>query len=234
MEVFLYTVRDSIDCDDLLHARGGVSVGNQLFIIERESSPRTWRCFWAELCGSVVRSIFSTHVEVFLMLIQKTIIILDLLHARGGVSLKDIVFLSELKSSPRTWRCFLCSAICRRCAGIFSTHVEVFLKHEVYIRDAFDLLHARGGVSCSCVNFSSQRRSSPRTWRCFPIVGLLPEPTGIFSTHVEVFLTVLFSVNHSINLLHARGGVSIVLSLILRVSPSSPRTWRCFSISPEV
>ena len=114
--------------------------------------------------------------------------LLNLLHARGGVSIAQGLSMIRCKSSPRTWRCFFFRSLYRPCFRIFSTHVEVFLKQNYLKRYGCHLLHARGGVSPMRPFFFSRLRSSPRTWRCFSLDELQREAMNIFSTHVEVFL----------------------------------------------
>ena len=112
----------------------------------------------------------------------------NLLHARGGVSLSEIV-------KQKTYT-------------IFSTHVEVFLKHLPTPTAKNNLLHARGGVSSGMPVIKGKKKSSPRTWRCFHSSQNLEVSFVIFSTHVEVFLCHLRHRPGQQDLLHARGGVS--------------------------
>ena len=86
MEVFLITSAQSAHGNSLLHARGGVSAGFVLLVVQNPSSPRSWRCFldfYPLLC---VHLVFSTLVEVFLKMGGYMTEWLSLLHARGGVS----------------------------------------------------------------------------------------------------------------------------------------------------
>ena len=50
----------------------------------------------------------------------------SLLHARGGVSVKERCPLSLLASSPRSWRCFSMAIVGGEGIEVFSTLVEVF------------------------------------------------------------------------------------------------------------
>ena len=153
-----------------------------------QSSPRTWRCF------------FESELHC--------IATLDLLHARGGVSIKLNPLEGFKKSSPRTWRCFYAGTVGNTDTMIFSTHVEVFLWNHCSVISWSNLLHARGGVSTHVGLPFCLPTSSPRTWRCFSIFNIYNITKYIFSTHVEVFLT-----------------AGLMSRLCAR---SSPRTWRCF------
>ncbi len=54
------------------------------------SSPRTWRCFFEQQGVLEHEQVFSTYVEVFPSTISRTLILLGLLHVRGGVSHQSI------------------------------------------------------------------------------------------------------------------------------------------------
>ena len=87
VEVFLLKQLESLKANSLLHARGGVSIAITSVNSATKSSPRTWRCFLTAeeltreslgllharggvsvtvLAGNDKKSVFSTHVEVFL------------------------------------------------------------------------------------------------------------------------------------------------------------------------
>ena len=63
-----------------------------------------------------------------------------------------------------------------------------------------------------------QALSSPRTWRCFRYALKHDLIVLIFSTHVEVFLSVFFVIACKYDLLHARGGVSLASSVLVEFS----------------
>ena len=151
-----------------------------------------------------------------------------LLHVRGGVSLRLVVFRRMLKSSPRPWRCFLDCAAFAKASIVFSTSVEVFLIQPFLKWAGGSLLHVRGGVSKSYLEKERYLLSSPRPWRCFSWVTILTAAYVVFSTSVEVFRPhqhrdlggLVFSTSVEVFppgrgiawrkpcLLHVRGGVS--------------------------
>ena len=106
--------------------------------------------------------------------------------------------------------------------------MEVFLIGGCLIKTGFRLLHARGGVSTGVTTDDTGRRSSPRSWRCFFKGQSGLKADVVFSTLVEVFLKRLNVPSSIPSLLHARGGVSLILHVILKWRESSPRSWRCF------
>ena len=86
-------------------------------------------------------------MEVFLCLLMLLLLILGLLHVRGGVS-KEIYFQgTAAESSPRPWRCFQDTNKLHALELVFSTSVEVFPELELFVFKYSSLLHVRGGVS---------------------------------------------------------------------------------------
>ena len=106
VEVFLVGRFSESRPSSLLHVRGGVSCIDGLRYALSESSPRSWRCFHDKTPSPKSGCVFSTFVEVFLVIAAKDRFCERLLHVRGGVSeyWKEIVGL----------------------AVVFSTSVEVF------------------------------------------------------------------------------------------------------------
>ena len=152
-------------------------------------------------------------------------------------------------SSPRTWGCFSLSIDKLRINRVFPTHVGVFLQGKGFRCSELSLPHARGGVSTAMAQMHSAMWSSPRTWGCFRHGSAPSTSTGVFPTHVGVFLppppaTVPplvfpthvgvfpsegFCAVTTIGLPHARGGVSVQAIPQQTPRESSPRTWGCFS-----
>ena len=104
----------------------------------------------------------------------------------------------------------------------------VFLPTPIVRPSSSGLPHARGGVSSFCNRSSVSRRSSPRTWGCFCCYACRRHRSGVFPTHVGVFLAFILATNSGRCLPHARGGVSDFFMLSIHCSTSSPRTWGCF------
>ena len=136
-------------------------------------------------------------------------------HARGGVSDGWAYFPSRPQSSPRTWGCFPFPHLLLVRSHVFPTHVGVFLWHKLADFSAYCLPHARGGVSDTYAELIKQKRSSPRTWGCFSRATASGAASGVFPTHVGVFLIVSFKESSGLCLPHARGGVSDASSMLL-------------------
>ena len=86
VEVFLGRWFSGLDFSCFLHARGGVSFPDGVCEDALLFSPRTWRCFRPPCCCHLRYTVFSTHVEVFLIRRASSAEARGFLHARGGVS----------------------------------------------------------------------------------------------------------------------------------------------------
>ena len=71
--------------------------------------------------------VFPTHVGVFLLSKILSALHVSLPHARGGVSKAIGAGQLHVKSSPRTWGCFLTPLPESHYDHVFPTHVGVFL-----------------------------------------------------------------------------------------------------------
>ena len=169
VEVFPTRTHTSTMFASLLHVRGGVSTVGGGARLDCQSSPRPWRCFQAPKRPNRAAGVFSTSVEVFLLTSVPIHVLSRLLHVRGGVSIELGTSLNPPLSSPRPWRCFYRTRVCRRSGDVFSTSVEVF--------------------PCDFLEVDLMLMSSPRPWRCFSGKLGTSGSDGVFSTSVEVFPT---------------------------------------------
>ena len=72
---------------------------------------------------------------------------------------------------------------------VFSTSVEVFPTRSKLKKCNEGLLHVRGGVSMGEQYINDKNQSSPRPWRCFSSCAERTFSPLVFSTSVEVFLS---------------------------------------------
>ena len=129
-------------------------------------------------------------------------------HARGGVSKSIDISSFKQRSSPRTWGCFPTGTRRRIHSQVFPTHVGVFPIYLALASCCSRLPHARGGVSTSNMKDLFLFVSSPRTWGCFCLKTWAGRYSGVFPTHVGVFLERNTYQLARCGLPHARGGVS--------------------------
>ena len=187
-----------------------------------------WRCFFRRLLYSFDSKIFSTYVEVFPRRKKPSQNILNFLHVCGGVSYYPIALRKLFEFSPRMWRCFHYWRNTWRSTLIFSTYVEVFPLLKKHLKKHTYFLHVCGGVSHGDSVTGYAFGFSPRMWRCFLWRHYAIINVGIFSTYVEVFLTLTAIPVPFSNFLHVCGGVSARRQDFATNSWFSPRMWRCF------
>ena len=133
-----------------------------------------------------------------------------------------------MRYAPRTWRCFSLSFLHFIVRQVCSTHVEMFLDAPIRQRWPSGMLHARGDVSDAAVRGLYVGKYAPRTWRCFHLEVFSRAAEGVCSTHVEMFLPFMTSLQTCRSMLHARGDVSMRLWIDRHILVYAPRTWRCF------
>ncbi len=86
-----------------------------------------WGCFSVEDDGVGIHVVFPTHVGVFLSSAYDGDCYSSLPHACGGVSQFMRTNSNGEASSPRMWGCFQIRLLPCSSAGVFPTHVGVFL-----------------------------------------------------------------------------------------------------------
>ncbi len=133
------------------------------------SSPRSWGCFLLWVDSDKWFDVFPTLVGVFLWFLSRIRWRAGLPHARGGVSKVSEESVIIIRSSPRSWGCFLEAEVFHHVKHVFPTLVGVFLPLPASYVTSIGLPHARGGVSDSECKKENFWRSSPRSWGCFLI-----------------------------------------------------------------
>ena len=153
------------------------------------------------------------------------------LHIRGGVSTDTQLRTKTWAFSPHTWRCFWDEVQGDTWLIVFSTYVEVFpelIACSMWLRC---FLHIRGGVSEIRFKGHADPWFSPHTWRCFFDDLGDQSRRSVFSTYVEVFLTISRLKKLRLCFLHIRGGVSANVITFEASRKFSPHTWRCFYLN---
>ncbi len=111
---------------------------------------------------------------------------------------------------------------------VFPTHVGVFLSAKAFKHARAGFPHARGGVSDYNLLGRDVVLFSPRTWGCFLVQAEDYGASGVFPTHVGVFLLLCARNARRSGFPHARGGVSTHQESRLQFGWFSPRTWGVF------
>ena len=130
-----------------LHACGDVSLCMATLIRRVAFSPRMWRCFHFLSPLFPFGRVFSTHVEMFLVLYPPAMKAYRFLHACGDVSMQRLYDVGGLRFSPRMWRCFHKRSQGNERRQVFSTHVEMFPSSTLLFFLGAGFLHACGDVS---------------------------------------------------------------------------------------
>ena len=109
--------------------------------------------------------IFSTYVEVILILLITVIFQLNFLHVCGGDPEETIQNRKEWLFSPRMWRWSWVKDKAELLKKIFSTYVEVILQYPSFGCHWNDFLHVCGGDPIFIVHNYFSNSFSPRMWR---------------------------------------------------------------------
>ena len=147
-------------------------------------------------------SVFSTYVEVILLLEHQDEAIRRILHVCGGDPSLCSRLIDWILYSPRMWRWSYWCYFWKKPTFVFSTYVEVILVWSVPALIKVCILHVCGGDPifhcCSILCFMY----SPRMWRWSCKLRVLLTQQQVFSTYVEVipscwsFWTVILSILH--------------------------------------
>ena len=108
-------------------------------------SPRMWRWSYVRFQLTEIQFVFSTYVEVILLILANFDSTVCFLHVCGGDPVLDLVGGQGVGFSPRMWRWSWCWTLLDQIETVFSTYVEVILLAlKVQIVD-WSFLHVCGG-----------------------------------------------------------------------------------------
>ena len=132
--------------------------------------------------------VFSTCVEVILVLTALRKTFLGILHVCGGDP--NIIKLANywLFYSPRVWRWSPSQNIVKQLHPVFSTYVEVILAFWFRVRGTKSILHVCGGDPLLISRAKENDEYSPRVWRWSLFISGNNVSIVVFSTCVEVIL----------------------------------------------
>ena len=165
-----------------------------------------WRWFLITSADQLVDGVFSTYVEVILVV--------------------SIWFQVFVKYSPRMWRWSLRRWLTNEFKPVFSTYVEVILRWKLSCPLPWSILHVCGGDPELGLSSLNNMKYSPRMWRWSPSRSGNKWKQSVFSTYVEV-IPALRSINlASLRILHVCGGDPINNRPSRNINAYSPRMWR--------
>ena len=151
-------------------------------------------------------TVFSTYVEVILSTSTLSVVQLGFLHVCGGDPDLSTYFDHVMRFSPRMWRWSYDYAYRSDREVVFSTYVEVILRVLKPTGTLLCFLHVCGGDP-EKVNFANYDRPfSPRMWRWSCGCTHKELVWLVFSTYVEVILTLLGAFTKKQSFLHVCGG----------------------------
>ena len=168
-------------------------------------SPRMWR--WSPYPTNAPSTIivFSTYVEMILKMTTYSLIYTSILHVCGDDPIASRRHLKRTRYSPRMWRWSYYHPTSIHNCLVFSTYVEMILPRFVLLYPSFRILHVCGDdphIRCKPCYFIEY---SPRMWRWSCILVLKHLTFSVFSTYVEMILS-LICTNTSVNgILHVCG-----------------------------
>ena len=165
VEVILKHGGQKGDKASILHVCGGDPTPWNNLVFGTLYSPRMWRWSWIDVLFLVVFLVFSTYVEVILVVGFWIHVKRRILHVCGG----DPAIGRELglspKYSPRMWRWSYCDQLEPDQFDVFSTYVEVILACFVACNVFSRILHVCGGDPALGPCAFKLRLYSPRMWR---------------------------------------------------------------------
>ena len=185
-----------------------------------------WR--WSRLSKSQkwLPDVFSTYVEVILYGYLPTWSLRSFLHVCGGDPTWSQFVLVSVWFSPRMWRWSSHQMIWLRAVQVFSTYVEVILNFLEKRLKRLGFLHVCGGDPEYLNANKRESKFSPRMWRWSSSLTKTKSGQGVFSTYVEVILTMNIHSIMFLRFLHVCGGDPQFGFILNWLKMFSPRMWR--------
>ena len=172
----------------ILHVCGGdpqIRVGNRQI---NSYSPRMWRWSCRSIYRQLAEGVFSTYVEVIPSPATPICFSHSILHVCGG----DPIYVGTRNPgsvySPRMWRWSSEPRLRSTHLVVFSTYVEVILRHLVQQIASLRILHVCGGDPIIWLLSTTMTTYSPRMWRWSWMAIADDQAYEVFSTYVEVIL----------------------------------------------
>ena len=150
--------------------------------------------------------VFSTYVEVILAAKSRRLTSAGFLHVCGGDPAGGVGYGRTAEFSPRMWRWSSCWYRFVHKESVFSTYVEVIPNDWGLWLFRTSFLHVCGGDPMTLVIQHWWSTFSPRMWRWSLTPVWSYGSISVFSTYVEVILTLKHQLQHQFRFLHVCGG----------------------------
>ena len=205
VEMILKMTTYSLIYTSILHVCGDDPIASRRHLKRTRYSPRMWR--WSYYHPTSIHNclVFSTYVEMILPRFVLLYPSFRILHVCGGDPTTFCSLISIFSYSPRMWRWSSYQVQTLLLHRVFSTYVEMILHTFVVYVLAIRILHVCGDDPKPICNSAKTWWYSPRMWRWSCILVLKHLTFSVFSTYVEMILS-LICTNTSVNgILHVCG-----------------------------
>ena len=128
----------------ILHVCGDDPFSSGIVFGGGEYSPRMWRWSLISCITSFKHVVFSTYVEMILLVLGIVLTWSRILHVCGDDPMLFLIFKSCHPYSPRMWRWFLVLLVDELRHTVFSTYVEMILKKFQPALRTRSILHVCG------------------------------------------------------------------------------------------
>ena len=149
----------------ILHVCGGdprIAMNSRIL---PKYSPRMWRWSLSTFLPWPVEGVFSTYVEVILLVALSQHKCSGILHVCGGDPNTRVLYILLIVYSPRMWRWSHAYDQMAADQAVFSTYVEVIPIIIFCTSNVWCILHVCGGDPHTRLSMSSVCQYSPRMWR---------------------------------------------------------------------
>ncbi len=189
-------------------------------------SPRMWRWSWTPEPSILSNKVFSTYVEMILLIWACAAVGPSVLHVCGDDPIHSTCTAMTSKCSPRMWRWSYSSIIAGSRKRVFSTYVEMILWKLLSNSRHLGVLHVCGDDPNVVQTLRVIARCSPRMWRWSPLNRHFFTIITVFSTYVEMILLPPIVSSYWGGVLHVCGDDPKLIGISNLEPMCSPRMWR--------
>ena len=155
-----------------------------------------------------------------------------ILHVCGGDPYDHVIISNNSEYSPRMWRWSSILSFCQLESTLFSTYVDLFSVRWYFIGCVSCILHVCGGDPTKTTVVFKSCLYSPRMWRWSSQFYVSYTKKSVFSTYVEVILSLAQITLTTNSILHVCGGDPDGGPVGMQAVAYSPHMWRWSSLRP--